>query len=325
MTKPGVLRQVLAAIKNDLSISVYLLVITIVAAVVLDFIRTPKAEFSLSAQTTAVNFQSLAAIKSEPVVAEVADIAQIGAASVNGSAIDGLSPGQAKINAAKGKPFTIDLDVPAEWTVSAEAKEPSLFSLFANPPESSKRTERAKLTITAAEGTTITVSDADGKKKILMLPRDAQLVLTAPYIDVELRGGKAKLFEQIDPRILTLTHRYKSADEQPMEEGAALSGTLWVDHAQGLPASLGPIDQIVLHDIEEGLLRTISWDGSALTVSAHGRAGQIGNRLGSQEKELRPSVLAVLRDNGLLQVMLAIITFFAGLEISTFLRRSSQR
>ncbi|EJL34201.1 hypothetical protein [Novosphingobium sp. AP12] len=305
--------------------AIWLIVGLIFCAVVLNFVHKPNVEYALTAQVEGFSFRATDSLSTESMPVSAAQLQAADSIILEERAV-GLRPGGAVTLTAPGNRLSVsELTIPKGWRIALATGDRSHLLLSATPPDSSPAVERAILTFISGKGTTLAYTSAlSGETEMVAVPDGTPVLVSASDVALELNVVEAEIFSSVQISDLSLARDSKTTDNSGHQtvqvEGAVISGTLWRENESGPSRDLGPLDLLVARNIDDGVLRRVTWHDGQLSLSSHGTAKRLENSIGNAAADLRPVWLDVFQDIGLLKVIFGIITFIGGLELSAFIR-----
>jgi hypothetical protein len=312
---------------SGLSLLVPVAGIFVLGAVILSMIPVRQAEFGIQVRSTRFSAELARPAVGDSLLLRSSSLS--GIRSVAAPPGTGLQPGavdQLELTAPTGPPITLsELHVPQRWSLEVEAGEDGLV-LMGRPDTDAAAEQRPHVQYLLPPGATIRETLAD-EKRTLQVTKETTLQVKLDHLDIrsELQAKPANLFTALYPLTLAFEQEESMIDpgdgtEKTLLFGTIEGGRLWVQNGAGLP-NISLIDRILIGGIENGIMRPVTVQDGALRLGARGTAGSITNVPGTKALDLRPSLLDGLIRNGTLQLLLAIISFFASLEVANVIRR----
>lgn len=309
---------------SRVTVAIWLFVLLVLAAIVLNFVAKPTVEFSLYAQAEGFSFVTRGKTSTNTIKLRSAEILSAGQVTVDDRPVPIAGASRVKIVGVDGDLTLSDISVGKGWTVSVQGQESRHLLINANPAQAAEPGAQAEASFVAGTGAELRYVAQDGSEKALPLQENAEVAIRTGTLSIDLDTDAAKILQSAEVSALSLTRDTATVDEAGrgniVVEGTVASGKLWREYAAG-ETELGPLDQLTATAIEGGVLRNVVWRDGAIGLAAHGDAGRLSNRIGETARDLRPSILTVLRELGLFQVILAIFTFVSGLELTAFIGR----
>jgi hypothetical protein len=304
-------------------IAIWLFVFLVIGAIVLNFLPMSTVEFSIYAETEGLNFRTAETMLVKPTKLQGADVLSAESLTIDEQPLSLPSGGRISIAAADGDLTLSEITVPKDWAVSIQGTDRQHLSVNANPSPKAAANGRAVVSFIAGSQARLTYPGQNGETVTSDLPENGEISLSTKTLSIELNVNSAKILNWAKVTDIALVRDSKAIDSSGHEtidvDGTVVSGKLWREYSANA-MELGPLDQVSAKSLSGGILKNVVWKDGLLSVAAHGNAGELRDQIGDASRDLRPVLLDVLRELGLLQVILGIFTFLGGLELTALFR-----
>lgn len=312
---------------SRLTILVPATTLLMMAAITSSLVRLQSVDFALSVRTDAISFDSKRAVSLREIPAGRIDVSGIDPSQTRGFApSEDTTTGLGLVNTHDVMTLAA-VTIPSHWTITIRVDDDQYVRIRAVPGPHSASSERATVSVLTLPGTVVEERAGDGFRTQQILKGDGSVELQMASLDLSFKPAKAKsvdLLTDFSPGTLSVQRVEEVGDERPGStrfsvRGSIESGSLWIEHAARQYDKLGGLDRLTAEKVAQGF-GAVSYSEGLLTLAVRGSAHELWNSPGDNRISLKPTVLDYLVDNGALKICLAILSFFAGLQLTAFIR-----
>ncbi len=331
---------------------IWVATILVVGAVALNFLHRGTVAFSLYADVTAFTFTTPRTVETNSVVLRSAVIRGVTDVTIDvqpstaGPQALSVLPGRNLTVVGPSASFTVNsVQIPKDWQISLDAQGPS-FTITGTRPETDS-TAQPEVRMVSGKDTKLVFTSAEGERQEQPVPSDAIIAIKTQGLSINLeqapepkslekpsaapsdavptaRDPKATiLFDHANLTRLDLSTERDETEENGLKtiktDGTVKTGKMWRDYAPSF-LELGPLDDISAKSVKSGVLRNVALKDGAFSIAAHGEAKVLTDTIGETPRDLRPVWLDWLREIGLIQIIIGIVTLIGGFELNAFIR-----
>tara|TARA_R110000868_G_scaffold27765_1_gene104951 strand:+ start:1050 stop:2063 length:1014 start_codon:yes stop_codon:yes gene_type:complete len=311
-------------VRKNISLLGHATIACCLLATLASFLPAKTARIGLNVTTDAVGFIPAHAVLLKLPSLNIVEVAYAGAVLIVGGDTQVPSGRSLAFTAPQGAPITLEgLSIPDDWEVSLRLDSEGWLVAEGVPGKDSRR---AQMVLDIGRGTGIAIGE--GSKQIIKAAGVMQVQFEMDRFSLRFnpRAESFMMIPLLRPRKLSFINREPFSDPDTGSEvrnalGGIRTGTLRIaDHPGEETVPLGPVDRIGIDKIADGSATSVRFVDQALLVDFRGTAQKVENGLESDAENLKPSVLDILVANGLLKLCIAIFSFFAGLELRSWIK-----
>lgn len=284
--------------------------VIIAGVVLLSLVHTPTSSFAITARASALEFRTAAAVRTHTVSVSTLTILGVTQAACEDGLISHDPYEAIHVGVDERETVSIEEVVFNEGQVVRLNSENKIISIEIAPGESPVSL-RINTDANRLESICGPQNTAQSVELFLENDRDIRLVIFEPSTSEpnEFIG-----FSQIQS--LTLVGDIPLPGGGRTTVGSLIDGWIWIEHIGLRVEALNATDEFRLNELKNATIRRIQYNINSFTFSASGNAGEIKNR----NADLRPNMLHVIQESQLIRVIIGLVSFFGGLQLTHSLR-----